>query len=123
MKKDYSTTYNKNHEIQPFEDAKQLEVFCDRSQCNLFCFISNSKKRPDNLIIGRTFDRKLLDMVELHVKEFKSSEEFTTKVEVPVHSRPLIMFNGEVWGFSPNHMKLHNLLTDFFFENVKVDNI
>ncbi|CAK59187.1 unnamed protein product (macronuclear) [Paramecium tetraurelia] len=123
IKRDFSTTYNKNHEIQPFEDAKQLETFCERSQCSMFCFVSNSKKRPDNLIIGRTFDKKILDMVELHLKEFKSQEEFATSVEVPMHARPLIVFNGEVFGFNPNHMKLHNLLTDFFFENVPIQDI
>lgn len=38
----------------------------------MFCFVSNSKKRPNNLIIGRTFDKKILDMVELNLIEFKS---------------------------------------------------
>jgi ribosome production factor 2 len=42
-------------------------------------------------------------MVELHLKEFKSSEEFETKIEIPLHTRPLIIFNGEVFGFSANH--------------------
>ncbi|CAD8105059.1 unnamed protein product [Paramecium sonneborni] len=123
LKRDFSITYNKNHEIQPFEDTKPLETFCERSQCSMFCFVSNSKKRPDNLIIGRTFDKKVLDMIELHLKEFKSQEEFAASVEIPMHARPLIIFNGEVFGFNSNHMKLHNLLTDFFYENVPISDI
>lgn len=87
----------------------------------MFCMVSHSKKRPHNVVIGRTFDKKVLDMVELGLVEFKPSEEFETKLFIPAHSRPLIILNGDVFGYNGPHMKIHNLLTDFFFENVKVE--
>lgn len=85
--------------------------------------VSNSKKRPNNVIIGRTFDKKVLDMVELGLLEFKSQQEFTNSLTVPSHSRPLVIFNGDVFGYNSPHMKLHNLFCDFFYENVRTDGI
>lgn len=89
----------------------------------MFCFVSHSKKRPNNVVLGRTFDHKVLDMVELGLKEFKSTEEFEKELHIPLHTRPLLMFNGDVFGYNGIHMRLHNLLTDFFTENEKTDGI
>lgn len=62
-------------------------------------------------------------MVELGLVEFKGQEEFTTQLNIPIHSRPLIIFNGDVFGYNGAHMKIHNLFTDFFYENVETDGI
>jgi ribosome production factor 2 len=43
---------------------------------SLFAMISNSKKRPDTVTIGRLFDSHLLDMVELKLVNFKPTSEF-----------------------------------------------
>lgn len=47
----------------PFEDKSELEKFCQKADASLFLFGSNSKKRPNNIVIGRTYDWKVLDMV------------------------------------------------------------
>lgn len=43
---------------------------------SLFLFGSNSKKHPNSLIFGRMYDYHILDMVELRIEKFVSSNEF-----------------------------------------------
>lgn len=39
-------------------------------------FRSNSKKRPNNITIGRVFDNQILDMVEFGIENFESQQSF-----------------------------------------------
>lgn len=58
---------------------------------------SHSKKRPDNIVIGRTFDHHIYDLVELGIENFKSMQSFSydKKLTPRVGSKPLIVFIGE----------------------------
>lgn len=58
---------------------------------------SHSKKRPDNLVIGRMYDHHIYDLVEVGVENFKSNESFTydKKLTPRVGSKPFIAFVGE----------------------------
>ena len=58
---------------------------------------SHSKKRPDNLVIGRMYDHHIYDLVEVGVENFKSIESFTyeKKLAPRVGSKPFIAFVGE----------------------------
>lgn len=47
-----------------------------KSDASHFVFGSHSKKRPNNLVFGRTFNGHLLDMFELGMDSFKSLEDF-----------------------------------------------
>ena len=40
-----------------------LEFFCQKSDAAMFAFGSHTKKRPNNLTIGRMFDGHLYDAV------------------------------------------------------------
>ena len=80
-------------------------------------FCSHSKKRPNNLIVGRTYEHKVLDMVELGVVSANSIEEVGESIEVPFNSHPFIVFQGDLWESDEDFKKLKNLLNDFFVMN------
>lgn len=58
---------------------------------------SHSKKRPNNLVIGRTYDHHIYDLVEVGVENFKPLESFTydKKLAPKEGSKPFIVFIGE----------------------------
>jgi hypothetical protein len=58
----------KNDNMHPFDDAASLEFLAGKNDCSIFCVANHSKKRPHNLVVGRTFDGHVLDMVELGVE-------------------------------------------------------
>lgn len=58
----------KNENMHPFEDPSSVEFLSQKNDCSIFAIASHSKKRPDNLVVGRTFNGHLLDMVELGIE-------------------------------------------------------
>ena len=78
LKKPNGKLLTKKNDIRPFEDINSLEFFSNKNDCSLFMVGSHSKKRPQNLILGRFFNYQLLDMVELGVLDYKSIEAFKT---------------------------------------------
>lgn len=84
-----------------------------KNECNHFFFGSTSKKRPDNLIIGRLYEHQVLDMVELAIKDFRGLNDF--KVEkISAHVKPCVIFNGYKWKLTEELRRLRNLLLDLF---------
>ena len=75
---------------------------------------SHSKKRPNNLVIGRTFDRHILDIVELGILRYKSLADYKQAPKKRVGSKPLMVFLGEKWELGEQYKKLQNLLVDFY---------
>ena len=59
-----------NDQVRPFETGGEasLEFLARKADCSLFVLGSHSKKRPHNLVLGRMFDFRLLDMLELGVR-------------------------------------------------------
>ena len=74
---------------------------------------SHSKKRPNNLIIGRMFDHEVMDMIEVGVSNFKGMEEFKN-MKAAVGSKPLFVFNGEQFEQKEEYSIFRNLILDFF---------
>ena len=95
-------------DMHPFDNVVPLESLAAREDCGLVCFGNHQKKRPDNLIIGRTYNGKMLDMFELGIYNFKSMELFNAK-EVAREIKPLLVFQGEQFEFSEKHQRLKNL--------------
>ncbi|KAM3689437.1 hypothetical protein ACB098_09G047900 [Castanea mollissima] len=89
----------KNENIKPFENGGEtsLEFFSMKTDCSIFVYGSHSKKRPDNLVIGRTYDHHIYDLVEVGVENFKPMESFKydKKLAPLVGSKPMIAFIGE----------------------------
>ena len=60
-------------------------------------FGSHSKKRPDNLVLGRFYDHHIYDLIEVGVENFKPMESFKydAKLAPKAGSKPFIAFIGE----------------------------
>ncbi|KAL7569842.1 hypothetical protein ACA910_008511 [Epithemia clementina (nom. ined.)] len=108
---------SKKNQITPFTDTESVEFLTTKNDCALFAMASTNKKRPNNLVIGRTFDRQVLDICELGVMRFKSVLNGDYSGQIPkkrIGSKPLLLFCGDLWQTSDEHGKLQNLLTDFY---------
>lgn len=76
--------YSRKNDLHPFETGQEvtLQFFCERSDCASFCLANHSKKRPNNLVLGRMFDFQLLDMIELGVLDFTPISNFPSASEL-----------------------------------------
>lgn len=113
LKKPDAVLFRKKNITRPFEDQTSLEFFSDKADASLFVFGSHSKKRPNNLVIGRLFDSHVLDMVEFGVEKFVSMQE----VEGPKCSsgvKPCLIFSGDAFEQDTEYKRVKNLLVDFF---------
>lgn len=84
-------------------------------------FTSHNKKRPHNLVMGRTFEHTLLDMVEFGVENYKSLKEFKVD-KIASGLKPMLVFNGEIFENNHDYGRIRNLLVDMFQREV-VNNI
>ncbi|KAL0220269.1 hypothetical protein RCL1_000123 [Eukaryota sp. TZLM3-RCL] len=112
LKKPHAISFNKKNNIFPFEEAASLEFLLQKNECSLFAFANSIKKRPHNIILGRSFNYKILDMVELGIQEFTSISSFSH--QCALGSQPFFNFLGDQWSLNPTYQKISNLLLDFF---------
>ncbi|CAM9850511.1 unnamed protein product, partial [Phaeothamnion confervicola] len=104
----------RKNDLNPFEDATSLEFLMGKNHdSSLFAFASHNKKRPNNLVLGRTFDSHMLDMIELGIEGFQSIQEVKEGTPKRVGSKPALVFLGDRWQNEEVYQKLQNLLTDF----------
>ena len=101
--------------IVPFDDEGQqsLEFLTTKNDAALFALASHNKKRPNNLVMGRTFYHKILDMVELGILQYRSLTDFGGLPKKRLGSKPLLQFVGDIWSSDINLKRLQNLLIDF----------
>lgn len=112
-KKPLSSLYKRKNIMRPFDDETGIEFFLHKSDSSLFVFGSHSKKRPDNIIMGRLYDGHVLDMIELGATNYKSIKEFTAK-QCPLGTKPGLIFAGDAFDNSPDYIRLKSLLIDIF---------
>lgn len=79
-------------------------------------FGSSSKKRPNNLIIGRMYELQLLDMVEFHIKQYKGLQEFKID-KIGTMVKPAIIFNGFKWKLTDELRRIKSLFLDLFHKD------
>jgi ribosome production factor 2 len=113
FKKPHCKALTRNNDITPFDDANQLETLLIKNDCHLFMFGSHSKKRPDNIIMGRVYDNQILDMIELGIKNFRSLKDFKNE-KIGTNCKPCLVFNGEKWKMSEELRRIKSMLIDFF---------
>ncbi|AEO65996.1 uncharacterized protein THITE_2113702 [Thermothielavioides terrestris NRRL 8126] len=113
----HAKRFQKKNPIHPFEDASSLAFFSDKNDCSLLLFGSSNKKRPHTITFVRTFDYKILDMLEFSLdgESFRSIAQFKTE-KVPVGMRPLMVFAGTAFESPvPNAFTMaKSMLLDFF---------
>lgn len=116
VKAPYAKLLSKNNVIVPFDDEGQqsIEFLTTKNDCSLFSLASHNKKRPNNLVLGRTFDRHILDMAELGVTYYKSLKDYGGAPKKRIGSKPMMLFVGDVWHNDHEYRKLQNLLLDFY---------
>lgn len=113
-----SKLLSKKNQIAVFNDGQEsLEFLLTKNDCSLFCIASHNKKRPNNIVMGRSFDRQILDMVEFGVTYFKSMKDYSSAPTKRLGSKPMLLFQGDSW--DPH---VQNLLIDFYRGDV-VDNL
>lgn len=113
LKKPYSVLLSKKNDFRPFEDPTGLEFVASKSDCALFTFGSHSKKRPTNLVMGRTFNGHILDMFEFGVENAKLLADFKN-AKISVDTKPLLLFAGEAFETQHDYVRMKNFFIDFF---------
>uniref|UniRef100_A0A0E0PPQ7 Ribosome production factor 2 homolog n=1 Tax=Oryza rufipogon TaxID=4529 RepID=A0A0E0PPQ7_ORYRU len=125
----------KNENIRPFESGGEtsLEFFSLKTDCSLiivvvigakeyfsspilFQYGSHSKKRPNNLVLGRTYDHHIYDLVEVGVENYKSIESYVydKKLAPKLGSKPFFAFIGEHFESVEELKHLKEMLLDLF---------
>jgi ribosome production factor 2 len=126
LKKPHAVFFNKKNDWRPFEDSTHLEFMVQKNESPLFMFASHSKKRPNNMIIGRTYDNHVLDMVEVGVENLKLMSDFKT-AKISLGSKPLLLFSGEPFETEFEYQRLKSILIDFFVgpkpENIRLQGL
>ncbi|KAG7578416.1 Brix domain [Arabidopsis thaliana x Arabidopsis arenosa] len=127
LKKGGAIRYSRRNEnIRPFESGGEtsLEFFSQKTDCSIFVYGSHTKKRPDNLVLGRMYDHQVYDLIEVGIENFKSLLAFSYDKKFAPHegSKPFICFTGEGFENVPELKHLKEVLTDLFRGEV-VDNL
>uniref|UniRef100_A0A0E0PPQ8 Ribosome production factor 2 homolog n=1 Tax=Oryza rufipogon TaxID=4529 RepID=A0A0E0PPQ8_ORYRU len=108
----------KNENIRPFESGGEtsLEFFSLKTDCSLIIYGSHSKKRPNNLVLGRTYDHHIYDLVEVGVENYKSIESYVydKKLAPKLGSKPFFAFIGEHFESVEELKHLKEMLLDLF---------
>lgn len=113
LKKPDAMKMTRKNDITIFENSTPVENFCKKSECSLFVLASHSKKRPNNLVIGRTFDYQLLDMVELNVESYLGLKDFANS-KITLGIKPCLTFAGPAWEQSAEMQSLRSVFVDLF---------
>ncbi|GFQ00100.1 ribosome production factor 2 homolog [Phtheirospermum japonicum] len=119
LKKDNAIKYSrKNDKIRPFESGGEtsLEFYSLKTDCSLFVYGSHSKKRPNNLVLGRTYDHHIYDLIEIGIENFKSMDSFSydKKLAPRIGSKPFFAFIGEAFESVDELKHLKEVLLDLF---------
>jgi ribosome production factor 2 len=103
----------KRNQVRPFDDHESIKFLCRKNDCSLFAVASHTKKRPDNLVVGRMFDFEILDMLELHVEAFIGIAAIAGSTKL-MGAKPCFVFQGSEFEHDAQHQTFKSLITDFF---------
>ncbi|XP_073993489.1 ribosome production factor 2-like protein Non3 [Rhodnius prolixus] len=113
LKKPDALMLGGKHDILPFESTTQIEAFSKKYDSSLFFFGTHTKKRPNNIVLGRLYDNQILDMVELGIDQYKGLNSFDTE-KITTGLKPCLIFTGPNFEQNPELNRIQNLLIDLF---------
>lgn len=113
LKKPHGLKLNRKNDITIFENVTPVEAFCKKHETPLFMMASHTKKRPDNIVLGRMFNYSLLDMFEFGIDSYQGLSSFPGP-KITLGSKPCLIFNGPEWDQTEELKQLKSLLVDMF---------
>ena len=114
IKAPHAKFMGKKNDIHVFDDENKVEFLTQKNDASLFLIGSSTKKRPNNIVFGRTFDGHILDVLEFDFSNFKSISAFKCKSKKAPGSKPSFVFTGDQWESVEAFIKLKNILLDTF---------
>ena len=116
LKKPEAVFFGRKNDLHPFEMGKaegSIEFFSKKNDACLLVVGNHSKKRPHNLCFVRTFDHRVLDMVEFSVVGYRSIFGIGGDL-CGMGLKPAMMFQGEIFEQRREFKMIQNLFLDFF---------
>lgn len=113
LKKPNAHLLTKKSPFLAFEDILPIERLSQKYDYSLFTVATHSKKRPDNLVMGRMYNNHLLDMVEVGIMNYKALSDFKN-AKISSGTKPCMVFCGTDFEDVEEYKKLKNILIDFF---------
>lgn len=80
---------------------------------SLFCLVSDSKKRPNNLVLGRFFDNQMMEMLELGLVGYKPIEDFEGP-KISLGAKHAFIFSGQAFEQRSDMQQVKSLFLDFY---------
>eukprot|EP00282_Hemiselmis_andersenii_P037852 CAMPEP_0169446224 /NCGR_PEP_ID=MMETSP1042-20121227/10861_1 /TAXON_ID=464988 /ORGANISM="Hemiselmis andersenii, Strain CCMP1180" /LENGTH=295 /DNA_ID=CAMNT_0009557677 /DNA_START=901 /DNA_END=1784 /DNA_ORIENTATION=- len=114
LKKPNSTYFARRNDKRPFEDETSVEFLCQKNEASFFGFASHSKKRPNNLVLGRIFNYKIFDMHEVALTNIRPSASFKPSKAASNQNRPVMIFQGDAFESDAKLSELKSLFLDMF---------
>lgn len=107
---------NRKHEILPFEVGGEIEIeqFSSKSDSSVFIVGNHTKKRPNNVIMGRLYDFKLYDMMEFGVTDYRGIHQFPASTIPQLGNKPAFIFAGQDFTTHPGLIQAKSIFLDFF---------
>ncbi|VDL80201.1 unnamed protein product [Nippostrongylus brasiliensis] len=113
LKKPLARQLKRHNSFHLFDDETPIEKFCEKYDSSLFLFGSSTKKHPNSLVFGRTYDGQILDMADLSIVKYVPAHEFQTP-KVPIGTKPCLCLEGLEFASDPTMKRIGNILVDFF---------
>ncbi|EGT33469.1 hypothetical protein CAEBREN_06966 [Caenorhabditis brenneri] len=113
IKKPLTTKMDKHNPYHLFEDETPIVRAGSKFDTSMFVLGSNSKKKPNCLTFGRTYDGQLLDMAELRITAYKSASNFET-AKMTLGSKPCVVLEGSAFESDSDIKRIGNLMIDWF---------
>jgi len=97
-----------------FDKSNDIEYICEKNDTSLFGYTSDTKKKPMNLIMGSTFNYKLMDIFEFEVSSFIPLSYFAKQIEVDSYIKPVIVFQGDIFETDFQYERIKKFFLDYF---------